>query len=126
MPVDLTCRECGAAFRVQPCRARKAKYCSYHCHQVGEGRKGGRVRGEQKKAESCGKAYTKTNGRHTHRIVAEKKLGRALASSEVVHHVDGNKLNNDPENIEVLPGQADHVRIHIQEMLAKRKQVHGY
>lgn len=37
-----------------------------------------------------------------HRIVAEMMLGRLLKVSEVVHHKDRNKKNNDPSNLEVL------------------------
>lgn len=36
-----------------------------------------------------------------HRLVMEQKLGRSLEPHEVVHHKDGDKLNNDPENLEL-------------------------
>jgi transposase len=36
-----------------------------------------------------------------HRIVMAKKLGRPLLPHETVHHIDGDKLNNDPENLEL-------------------------
>lgn len=47
-----------------------------------------------------------------HRWVAEKKLGRKLASAEVVHHIDRNKLNNRPSNLYVCRNQFHHHRIH--------------
>lgn len=37
-----------------------------------------------------------------HRLVMEKKLGRYLESYESVHHVDGDKTNNAPENLVVM------------------------
>ena len=36
-----------------------------------------------------------------HRLVMELWLGRALESTEVVHHRDGNKLHNCPPNLEL-------------------------
>ena len=66
----------------------------------------------------CGKgnSYEKTHGRHTHRIVAEQKLGRLLKAGEIVHHVDGNKRNNDPDNLMVMT-QAEHCRLHFRKVV---------
>lgn len=58
-----------------------------------------------------GKTYRKRNGRHEHRVVAEEKLGRPLRSGEIVHHLDGDIHNNDPENLHVTT-QGEHIRIH--------------
>lgn len=44
------------------------------------------------------------NGRRIleHRYVMEQHIGRELTSSEVVHHIDGDPLNNRIENLEIL------------------------
>lgn len=59
-----------------------------------------------------GKTYTKYHGRHEHRVVAEKMLGRPLRKGEVVHHIDGDKRNNDPSNLWVFASQREHAMWH--------------
>ena len=59
-----------------------------------------------------GKTYSKEYGRHTHRVEMERILGRKLKPGEIVHHIDGDKRNNSPENLMLLPSQKEHARLH--------------
>jgi hypothetical protein len=52
-----------------------------------------------------GKAYE-------HRLVAERMLGRALLKNEIVHHINGEKTDNSPENLKILSSTAEHHREH--------------
>ena len=45
-----------------------------------------------------------------HRLVAAQAMGRILARSEVVHHVNHNSLDNRLENLMVFASNADHKR----------------
>ena len=45
--------------------------------------------------------YTNGNRKVEHRAVAEQ-LGLELKANEEIHHIDGNKTNNDPRNLIVL------------------------
>ena len=47
-----------------------------------------------------------------HRYIAEKKLGRLLKSEEVVHHIDGDKFNNNSDNLMIFKTNADHAAFH--------------
>ena len=46
-----------------------------------------------------------------HRVIASKKIGRPLRDNEVVHHRDGNKLNNKPSNLQVMT-RSEHWKTH--------------
>lgn len=61
-----------------------------------------------------GKAYPKLYSQPEHRVIAAKMLGRPLRTGEVVHHIDGNKRNNTPENLMVFSSQAEHAAWHMQ------------
>ena len=63
------------------------------------------------KSGGC-KGYRKFLGRHLHRTVAELALGRELLPGEVVHHIDGDKQNNDYKNLKVFDSQAQHAAWH--------------
>ena len=49
-----------------------------------------------------------------HRVVAEQMLGRELEKGEIVHHIDGDKWNNKPENLQVMT-QSEHIKLHLHE-----------
>jgi hypothetical protein len=46
-----------------------------------------------------------------HRLVMESALGRHLLPTEVVHHRDGNKQNNQIENLQLFASNGEHLEV---------------
>lgn len=51
-----------------------------------------------------------------HRVLMEQKLGRKLTSDEIVHHIDGNKMNNHPDNL-TIESRSSHMKEHYDDRL---------
>lgn len=137
--MKLTCDWCGKDYESYRC-GKYHHFCSIECRRAGgklvgssfdedtRKRAGERItyynknvfnhgeyrerNSEAKRRRGSGKGYTKVNGRHAHRVVAEKMIGRPLRSDEIVHHIDGNKRNNNPGNLKVMT-QSEHIREHL-------------
>jgi hypothetical protein len=107
----LTCEQCGVQYRVKPSRKAKSRFCSRKCRAAHD-------RGRHRVEDCClighsGYRMQLTNGilKREHRIVMENTLGRALLPSEFVHHKNGERSDNRPDNLAVT-NIHDHGRIH--------------
>jgi uncharacterized protein (DUF1330 family) len=49
-----------------------------------------------------------------HRLVVEKQVGRVLEPDEHIHHIDGDKLNNNFDNL-LIVSPSEHAKIHQPE-----------
>lgn len=50
--------------------------------------------------------YRVVNGFYAHRIITDAPLG------SVVHHINGDRLDNRLENLTILPNQSEHMKLH--------------
>lgn len=82
-----------------------SKFCSHDCHSASR-RTGTILKGYRRVRGDNGTQV------YEHRLVLERHLNRKLTPFEVVHHKDGDKLNNALSNLEVFSSQSDHIQEH--------------
>lgn len=112
-----TCDTCGKSFEVKASQAEKynVRYCSKQCmykKQSEERRGAGTPWYKGGYIASGYRVITVDRKKHLeHRYIMEQHLGRELTRAEDVHHRDGDKLNNDIDNLRVM-SKKDHTRLH--------------
>ena len=50
-----------------------------------------------------------------HRLIVESVLGHELPIGSIVHHIDGNRNNNENSNLVVCPDEIYHQLLHIRQ-----------
>ena len=122
----LICDNCGNEFKTFACylkRNRKHRFCSKKCegefkclHNTRENWRGGCI------GKSTGYKYIEVDGKQIgeHILVAEKHHGRRLRPGEVVHHINGDKLDNRPENLQIMTN-SQHIHLHHPTQRTKQK-----
>lgn len=96
------CEACGTPIKaLSQGRRQKRRFCSPRCAGIAGRKPSELVKGR----------YRSTKSALNHRRVMEAHLGRKLLPTEFVHHKNGNKLDNRPENLEIVD-PVTHGRMH--------------
>jgi hypothetical protein len=110
---QVNCLICGTSISVKPSKAGSTKYCSRKCRNVADSRKKPpNYKGPQRTDRGYIVVDHPDGGRvYEHRLVMEQTLGRPLRRDEHVHHIDHDRSNNDPSNLQVMLC-SDHMAFH--------------
>jgi hypothetical protein len=61
-------------------------------------------------------------GRLEHVLIMENEIGRRIFANEVVHHIDGDKTNNNIKNLRLMTN-SNHCRLHSLKRMESNKKV---
>ena len=127
-----TCEECGKEYVRRSKLDKPARFCSKRCSGIWQSRIGvqnvtaiARLSPNWKGGIRKRKAgrlmiyapdhpYSSAGYVWIHRLVLEKLLGRPLEPGELVHHIDGDPTNNNPDNLQIVTA-SEHAKIHDAE-----------
>ena len=105
------------------------KYCSDECRIVGlnkfqerETRRGSEKRYFEEKGYVRVIDWSTGKRRFImeHRLVMERMIGRQLRPEERVHHINGDRADNRPENLRLYASHAEHMRVEHPERSHQR------
>lgn len=110
--IKKTCPQCSVEFSVRPCNAH-VTHCSRACMVVSQTKRPtGRMHNGRPVLQNHAGYLTVYEPDHPaanvsgrileHRWVVEQLLGRRLETTEQVHHINGEKDDNRPENLQIM------------------------
>lgn len=114
------CEFCGKEFDVVPSDPKR--FCSNKC--AGAYRRGLERKPTKGKSGYKYVWFADGSGMPEHRYIMENALGRKLEPTEHVHHIDGNRENNDISNLMVLT-KSEHSRLHRNKEIREGKELFG-
>lgn len=114
------CLTCGKVFILNKGKGQGRKFCSLRCRNLGMmGKNHHHWKGGKVKRGKYWSIKTRSHPSHRsgfyvkeHRLIMEKYLGRYLTEKEVVHHINGDPLDNRIKNLQLFSSGKEHQKFH--------------
>lgn len=107
--IEFNCKYCKERTTKRLRYGREQKFCSHRCYSLDKPRAFILKNGYKLVAKPGHSRADKRGYVREHLLIMEEKIGRPVLRSESIHHIDGDKTNNQIDNLMLFKTHKEHL-----------------